>query len=188
MRMCFLLLFCRSSCGSLSVGFSMIIMTWNCQGDGSKEFLRAAHLLINTHKLDILVLLETKVSGARANEIYKKLRFDSWFRIESIGYSGGIWILVKNSVNISLRYTHPQFAVLDVNNRSKCWNLVVVYASPDRGLREKLWSDLNGDHLGLTKNWMVARDFNTVMAADEVSNPSTYNERRSKGLKDWVFR
>lgn len=166
----------------------MILMTWNCQGAGSKEFLRAAHLLINTHKLDILVLLETKVSGARANEVCKNLRFDSWFRIESIGYSGGIWILVKNPMNIALRYTHPQFAILDVNEGDRNWNLVVVYASPDGGLREKLWSDLNQEKLGLTKSWLVAGDFNTVMSADEVSNQGTYNERRSKGLKEWVFR
>lgn len=68
----------------------MSIMIWNCQGAGSKEFIRAARLFINNHNLDVLALLETKISGNKANEVCKQLKFDSWFRIESIGYSGGI--------------------------------------------------------------------------------------------------
>lgn len=177
-----------SAVSGLVVVFLMIILIWNCQGAGSKDFIRAALLFINTHRPDVIALLETKVPGARANEVCKKLKFDNWFRIESIGYSGGIWILCKKSVNITLRYTHPQFAVLDVRTGDKTWSLVIVYASPDGGLREKLWTDLNKDKLGLAENWLAAGDFNTVMNAGEVSNSSTYNERRSKGLKDWIFR
>lgn len=64
----------------------------------------------------------------------------------------------------------------------------MVYASPDSSLREKLWAKLSKEKLGLAESWIAAGDFNTVMSADEVSNPNTYNERRSKGLKNWVFR
>lgn len=101
--------------GSLSVlpGL-MFLFIWNCQGAGSRDFLRAAHFYITTHNPMIMALLETKLSGARANEVCKKLKFSNWIRVEAVGYSGGIWIMWKEEVDVTVRCTHPQFVVLDI--------------------------------------------------------------------------
>lgn len=166
----------------------MSFIIWNCQGAGSKEFVRAARMFIKSHNPSIMGLLETKISGETANTVCKKLNFSNWTRIEAIGYSGGIWILWKDEIYVMVSYIHPQFAVLDVCYKGKRWNLVVVYASPDYQLRNKLWFDLNKERLGLWDEWIAVGDFNAVTNADEVSNQNTFNQRRCAGLKNWIHR
>lgn len=171
--------------------FSVVPMSfiiWNCQGAGSKEFVRTARMFIKSHNPLIMGLLETKISGERANAICKKLNFNKWVRIEAIGFSGGIWILWRDEINVVVSHTHPQFAVLDICHMGKRWNLVIVYASPDYQLRNKLWSELNKERLGLVDEWMAVGDFNAVTNVDEVSNQNTFNQRRCAGLKKWIHR
>lgn len=54
-------------------------------------------------------------------------------------------------------------------------------------LRNNLWNDLNKAKLELHDEWMAAGDFNSVTNIEEVNNPNTFNQRRCKGLKDWMF-
>lgn len=69
--------------------------------------LELAHLLIKTHNPTVMALLETKISGSRANEVCKNLNFSNWVRIEAIGYSGGIWIFWKKDMDVSVCLMHP---------------------------------------------------------------------------------
>ena len=55
----------------------------------------------------LLGLLETKCSGERADVVCHRLGFDSWVRVEALGYSEGIWILWKDLVTIDIIRTHP---------------------------------------------------------------------------------
>lgn len=45
------------------------ILAWNCRGTGSRAFLRNLKLLINRYKLNILVLIETRVNSVFADKI-----------------------------------------------------------------------------------------------------------------------
>ncbi|MBA0796048.1 hypothetical protein Gohar_006848, partial [Gossypium harknessii] len=55
------------------------------------------------------------VSGKKANSIIDKLGFDFSYRIESIGFSGGIWVGWKDDICISIIHNHPQFMLLRVH-------------------------------------------------------------------------
>ncbi|KAK5832587.1 hypothetical protein PVK06_016389 [Gossypium arboreum] len=44
------------------------------------------------HKLDLISLLETRVSGEKANLVIAKLGINNSHRVEAVGFSGGIWI------------------------------------------------------------------------------------------------
>ena len=73
--------------------FSLIdVIVWNCNGVGSRSFLRTATArdMLNTHKPSILGLLETRCSGEHANSICTWLGFDCWLRVEVVGFSGRI--------------------------------------------------------------------------------------------------
>lgn len=70
----------------------MRIFAWNCQGIDNQETVRALKDMICHHKLDILVLLETRISEDRADKVCRQLRFDQWDRVECVGFSGGIWV------------------------------------------------------------------------------------------------
>lgn len=54
--------------------------------------------LINTHSPSIFITTRTRVGGVRAKEITDKLPFDGAIHSDTIGYSGGIWVLWNSDV------------------------------------------------------------------------------------------
>ena len=83
-----------------------------------KRFFRTLKDVVNTHKLILIDLLETKCSGEHADKIWNSLGFDYWCRVEAIGLSGGIWLLWKECIDLTILKTHPQF--IHVKISSKC--------------------------------------------------------------------
>ncbi|KAI9091051.1 hypothetical protein K1719_028321 [Acacia pycnantha] len=71
----------------------MIITTWNCRGAASKTFATVLRDLKHRYKVDLMVILEPRVSGNAAVKIIKSWGFKFSERVEAVGYSGGIWLL-----------------------------------------------------------------------------------------------
>lgn len=67
-------------------------MIWNVQGAGSPAFLTMIKELIMVNKPTILVLVETHISGDKAQKICDKIGFSSHVRVDAQGFSGGIWM------------------------------------------------------------------------------------------------
>lgn len=96
-------------------------------------------LLIKNYKPICFCILKPKTSGQGVDNVCFKLGFDSWIRVETVGMSGGIWVLWKNDLKITVSKTHPQFILLNVCDKSKKqWMMAVVYGSPSRTLRHKI--------------------------------------------------
>lgn len=166
----------------------MKIFIWNCQGAASKKFLRAALMFINQHKPNIFCLLEPKVFGIGADEIYMKLKYNNWIRVEAVGFSGGIWIFWNDEIHVRVECTHPQAILIEVEDCRNCiWHFAAVYASPTPLLRQKLWRMLKADMHSISNPWLVAGDFNSVTNMSEVSNPETFSSTRCSGFNNWIF-
>ena len=87
----------------------------------------------------ILALVETRCSRDHANFVCNKAGFDHWTRIEALGFSRGIWLLWKDSVNVRILKTHPQFVHAAVSHHaSQPWLLTIVYGSPNPTFRKSL--------------------------------------------------
>ncbi|XP_031095036.1 uncharacterized protein LOC115999320 [Ipomoea triloba] len=71
-------------------------------------------MFIRLHKPTIVCLLEPKVSEDQANRICSSFGFEEWIRVEAVGFSGGIWILWRNTIVIEAVETHPQFITIRV--------------------------------------------------------------------------
>ncbi|KAH1040749.1 hypothetical protein J1N35_042492 [Gossypium stocksii] len=54
------------------------------------------------YKPDLIDLLETRVSGSKADSIIAKLGFDFSHRVEAVGFSGEIWIGWKDSISVDI--------------------------------------------------------------------------------------
>ena len=54
-----------------------------------------------------LALLKPDALENRLIPLRNSLGFDYWIRVEALGYSGGIWILWKDILNINIVHTHP---------------------------------------------------------------------------------
>ncbi|KAG8503914.1 hypothetical protein CXB51_001863 [Gossypium anomalum] len=87
-----------------SDGMSLImdgdIVSRQKKGCASDKFPRIFWEYNRDYSPDIISLLETRVSGSKADNIIAKLEFSFSHRVEAIGFSGGIWIGWKNSVAI----------------------------------------------------------------------------------------
>ncbi|KAG8654139.1 hypothetical protein MANES_05G103750v8 [Manihot esculenta] len=133
--------------------------------------------------------MEPRVSGTHANAICGRLGFDNWIRVESLGFSGGVWIFwTENNFSIQLIESHPQFVtckVLPVSGIS--WNLCFIYASSYSPCRRILWTDLKLDSGDLSDEWMALGDFNCVPFQYELQGYSTFNISGAKLFSDWIF-
>lgn len=167
--------------------FLMKIISWNCQRAASKRFMRAAMHFIKKYRPSCFCLLETKMSGQGAGDVCFRLGFDHWIRVEAVGMSGGIWVLWKDELNITVIRTHPQFMLFNISDHKRnTWDMAVVYGSPSNMLRRKLWRDLRSTSCGIQDRWIAIGDFNAVACVDEVSCPGTYTEHRSRDFNNWV--
>lgn len=149
----------------------------------SREVFRYLKEMIQTHKPNVLGLLEPKISGMKADGICNKLGFDECVRVEAIRFSGDIWILWKNSIHAKVITTHPQFVLLQVRElNQEPWLLSIVYGSPTHGLRKHLWNSLNTSNLRLEGSWLAVGDFNTITTLDEISDSDNFSQRRCAGF------
>lgn len=71
---------------------NLSILSWNCQGCANGKFPRIFREYSIEHKLDIVSLIEPKISRNKADKIIAKLGFQHSHRVEAQGFSGGIWI------------------------------------------------------------------------------------------------
>lgn len=145
------------------------IICWNCRGAASKHFHRICKDLCREYKADILIILEPRCSGDKATKLVERMGFNSSWRMEAEGYSGGIWIL-WNSGN---------FKVFDVEEMKQCvtirlvmgnraFFLSCIYGSPNMKGREELWAHLwdLADNLQ-NEYWACIGDFNSYLSDGE---------------------
>ncbi|KAI8007178.1 hypothetical protein LOK49_LG07G02768 [Camellia lanceoleosa] len=69
---------------------SMKLLIWNCRGAGNNTFKRNLRELLRTHKPEILVLMETKVSFSSLGNFFNNLGFSASTVVDPIGRMGGI--------------------------------------------------------------------------------------------------
>ena len=110
----------------------MNIFVWNVQGARSREVLNILREHIRMHKPMIMALVETHVSGTRAQEICHRVGFRNWFRVEAQGFQGRIWVFWNSDeLEIEVLHSHEQFVTIEVKPQGLAnWVLTFVYASP----------------------------------------------------------
>ncbi|KAA3486517.1 reverse transcriptase [Gossypium australe] len=145
----------------------------NSKGSGSKgcasnKFLRAFREYDNQYKPDIVSLLEPRISGNKADKIIAKLGWDKSHRVESVGFSGGIWIGWKDSIDLKVVGNHPQFILTRICSISISKSIYVafVYESLDKMKRKVLWNDLSRSIPIGDDPWMAIGDFNAILFSD----------------------
>lgn len=126
-----------------------------------------ANIIFN--KPDIVSLLEPRISGSKANLTIAKMGWDKSHRVNAIGFSGGIWIGWKNSINLKVVRNHPQFILtricLDLFPRSIL--VAFVYGSSDKVKRKILWNDLSRSVPFGDEPWMAIEDFNAILSPND---------------------
>ena len=71
----------------------MNTLIWNCRGALSPNFCNNIKDMVRIHSLAIMIIMETKVCGDKARRIVDRLPMDGAIIANSIGLSGGLWLL-----------------------------------------------------------------------------------------------
>ena len=159
----------------------MNIIIWNCKGALKPKFKQMVADLISWHNLVVMVIIETRVSDYRAEEVIKGLPFDGFAILETIGFTGGIWLLWNSfMVHVEvLSLTEQEIhAPLQVQSLPSSWILSAIYASPKFKNRCILWENLEkvSDHHDLL--WILMGDFNEVLEESEKFGGNSLSVRR----------
>ena len=136
----------------------MRLFVWNCQGAASKSFFRTFKHFVPEHRPQVVVLVEPRIAGTRADNFIKKSAFQFSYRIEAQGFSGGIWILWNDLVEIQIIGTHFQFIHMKVKpiGNVKEFYFTTVYGSPNSLSRKELWRDLQLLSQMISDPWILA--------------------------------
>lgn len=98
--------------------------------------------IILWHKVDVLALFETRVSGDRADKVLGCLGFEQWVKVDVLGFCGGLWVLWnKCVVHMDVLHVHPQFIhtrLVPVGHTSSFF-ATFTYTSPTPSVREEFW-------------------------------------------------
>ncbi|KAL4379799.1 hypothetical protein GQ457_02G025960 [Hibiscus cannabinus] len=112
------------------------------------------------------------------------------FRIEAQGFSGGIWLLWENDIEVEILHISNQF----INGRTR-WGsdsqwvqFTMVYASPSSARRRHLWSQLLSLDPGGDIPWVVGGDFNVILGADERRGGSNSHVQGSRPFAEFLCR
>lgn len=71
----------------------MNIVIWNSKGALKPNFQSHVRELNQAHNLAIMVIMKTHLGGPRDKEITDRLPFDGAIHTETIGHTGGLWLL-----------------------------------------------------------------------------------------------
>ncbi|XP_065630930.1 uncharacterized protein LOC112006522 [Quercus suber] len=165
----------------------MNIILWNCRGALNPRFHVTLKNLIDTHSPSIVIVTETRVGGERAKDITARLPFDGALHADTIGYSGGIWVLWKSDVVevTQLAKTEQEIhVVVKVHACNSSWLLSSIYASPRLEERKLLWNNLASIAPMHELPWLMLGDFNELLSNGDKLGGNPLNPRRVQMFKD----
>ncbi|XP_075654120.1 uncharacterized protein LOC142624437 [Castanea sativa] len=114
--------------------------------------------MIHVHSPTIMIIMETKVCGDRAKGIVDRIHMDGAIIANSIGLSGGMWLLWdSNQVEVvELSLTEQEIHVSVSSTSKPHWLLSAVYGSPKFAERCLIWENLNAVADAHSMPWVIA--------------------------------
>ena len=165
----------------------MNVIVWNCRGASKPSFQKHVGELVRYHNLAMLVVMETRVGANRARGIIDRLPFDGSVHTDTIGFSGGIWMLWDSErVEVTpLANTEQEIhATVKVRNTNSSWFFTAMYASPRTTERHILWNNLIQTASLHNLPWVVAGDFNEPLTEEDKFGGRVVSVNRSLLFKE----
>lgn len=146
----------------------MKLISWNVHGLGNPGTFRALCKFISLEDPELVLVMETKSFSYHLEKIRICCRMTGCFGVGRVGLGGGLGLLWKEEVIVSLL----SFSVghIDVNIISfskKSFHFIGFYGNPKASLRKHSWQLLRR-LIGPTEDtWLVYGDFNEITSIDE---------------------
>ncbi|KAF5465302.1 hypothetical protein F2P56_015322 [Juglans regia] len=168
---------------------TMICISWNCRGLGNPRTVNILNLLIKDKSPNMLFFMETKCSKNRIEELSKILHFDSCMAVDSRGSSGGLALMWKRTLDISIyNYSrwHISAYVKEGCDRNP-WLLTGFYGHPETAKRDMSWDLLKLIKLENQVAWLCCGDFNEITCLNEKSGGGTRPYRQMEKFREVIM-
>ena len=80
----------------------MNYLFWNSRGAGGRTLTPLLTKLRRQYSLSLIAILEPRQKGDKAEQMRRRLGFDEVAIIESLGFSGGIWVFGRRRLSSKL--------------------------------------------------------------------------------------
>ncbi|KAK6153847.1 hypothetical protein DH2020_013486 [Rehmannia glutinosa] len=120
-------------------------------------------MLIRNESPDIVFLMETKLYGSNASSLRVKLGYHNGVVVDSVGRSGGLALLWREEVNVSVKFMGRFFIDSIISNAGSDWRFTGFYGNPDRSQRIHSWSLIRRLSELYQLPWIVGGDFNDIL-------------------------
>lgn len=142
------------------------ILCWNIRGVRSRGTLPHLKYLLNTHNIDMLVLLEPLANHTNLEQVTKQLKFCNSTHGGHI--NSKIWVFWREHVSVDSIIWHEQHFTCNAaklgSDNIKC---TFVYAKCRRQQRFELWESLTHIADDVSVPWLIGGDFNVVTMHNE---------------------
>ncbi|KAF7823533.1 putative ribonuclease H protein [Senna tora] len=148
-------------------------------GAGGAEFRKVFRVTVAAYQPDAVILTEIRLSGERALGTISTLGFEHAYRVDTMGFAVGIWLL-WNSNNVSIQVLCSSFQEIQciVKVQSNSFLLIALYASSNYERRRKLWDSLTEFSGSIPVSWGET----TLCLIPKIDNAFKPNHLRPIGL------
>jgi len=166
------------------------ILIWNVRGLNSAARQDLMRVLVDSAKIDVVCLQETKMTSINRQVVLSMLGSDfdnNFVSLPSVGASGGILIAWRSrlgTIGASRLDSHCvsiQFCPVNGNT----WWLTCVYGPQDNQEKIQFLQELREVRAQCVGPWMVAGDFNLIYK-DEDKNNSNLNRAMMGRHRRWI--
>lgn len=156
----------------------MIISAWNVRGFNQPlKHLRVQRLSKDSN-IDVLALLETKLSKNVVNKIVDRKFYGwSWYSNHASHHAGRILILWKSSMKVQILHSTAQVVHCSIQCKlsNKVFDATFVYGLHSIADRKPLWLSISQIAANVTGPWLLLGDYNCVLSPMERSSTNTSN-------------
>nr|BAE79385.1 unnamed protein product [Ipomoea batatas] len=154
----------------------MRILSWNCRGIANSRVRRFVKDLLSTTKADALCLLEIRSSKAeKMIALASRLGLTNHFIVNPLGFAGGLLLLWKPALNLSV-ISHNSQAIhtLASHRLGNCF-ITFAYIRPNTFAKCRFWEYCKQLANSIQSPWMVVGDLNDIATSDEQWGSSSLN-------------
>lgn len=168
---------------------TMSCLSWNCRGLGSSRAIQDLKMLIRSQKSDVIFLMETRILQKKFISLKVQLGFSNGFMVERIGPGGGLIMLWKEDLDVTLVSFSSGHIDVWINNWLSTGRsfLTGFYGNWNTALRRHSWTLLKRIGENRHLSWCISGDFNELLYSYETTSNLGRSESQLQAFHELIL-